>query len=261
MNGPVHSVWAENFETESRLFHHVAPRAKHVAVNVQYPGCVLAHSSGRSHHDLTAEERYDVVRANVALLKPLQVGIAVRTDDGQRYAWEFNLRGFDIASDQDARDPRSIAYLAGRGVDFSQLPRSGIDGFRLRWLLRDSGLLRTRPSWATFAGAYHVAYFVTIMRGEKLPDSLDVFMKMVRELLGTAVYDVKWLARELDRSCVGALSNVVEKLAVVPPGEEISKSTPAGTGSMLALLAFEALKENLGANSEYCHQLCGLQTI
>jgi hypothetical protein len=100
------------------------------------------------------------------------------------------------------------------------------------------------------------------MRGEKLPDSLDVFLKMVRELLGTAVYDVKWLARELDRSCVGALSNVVKKLAVVPPGEGISKSTPAGTGSMLALLAFDALKGKLGANADkYSDQLCGLQAI
>ncbi|KAM0856735.1 hypothetical protein ACQ4PT_048924 [Festuca glaucescens] len=225
------------------------------------PGCVVVHSSGRHHYDLTAEERYEVIWANVALLKPLQVGIAVRTVNGQRFAWEFNLRGFDIASDKDARDPRSIAYLAGCGVDFNRLPRAGIDGFKLRFLLRDSGLLRARPSWATFTGAYHVAYFMRLMYGENLPDSVDDFMKMAHQLFGP-LYDVKRLAREHDRSCVGSLSNVVKKLAVVPPGEGISKSKPAGTGSMLALLAFETLKQKLGANTEkYRHELCGLQAI
>jgi hypothetical protein len=35
----------------------------------------------------------------------------------------------------DAKDHRSIAYLMGRGVNFGRLPRAGIVGFRLRWLL------------------------------------------------------------------------------------------------------------------------------
>jgi CCR4-NOT transcription complex subunit 7/8 len=261
MDGAVRSVWAHNFAAESRVLHQVAPGARHVALDVQYPGCVVVHSSGRQHYDLTDEERYEVIRANVALLKPLQVGIAVRTVDGQRFAWEFNLRGFDIASEEDARDPTSIAYLADCGVDFNRLPQAGIDGFKLRFLLRDSGLLRARPSWATFTGAYHVAYFVRLMYGESLPDGVDDFMKMAHQLLGP-LYDVKRLAREHDRSCVGSLSNVVKKLAVVPPGEGISKSKPAGTGSMLALLAFETLKQKLGANMEKCrHELCGLQAI
>ncbi|KAM0906270.1 hypothetical protein ACQ4PT_016938 [Festuca glaucescens] len=259
MDGVIRSVWAENFDAESQVLHQVAPHAQHVALNVQYPGCVVVHSNGRHHRDLTAEERYEVIRANVAFLKPLQVGIAVLTVDGQRFAWEFNLRGFDV--DEDARDPKSIDYLADCGVDFNRLPRDGIDGSKLRCLLRDSGLLKARPSWATFTGAYHVAYFVTIMSGKKLPDSVDAFMEMVRELVGP-LYDVKRLAREHDGSCVGALSNVVKKLAVVPPGEEISKSKPAGTGSMLALLAFETLKEKLGTDTEkYRHELCGLQAI
>ncbi|XP_051201954.1 probable CCR4-associated factor 1 homolog 9 [Lolium perenne] len=262
MEVAVRSVWAENFKAESRLLHQIAPRARHVALNVQYPGCVLGHGNGRSHRDLTTDERYEVIRANVALLRPLQVGIAVCTDDGRRFAWEFNLRGFDVASPKHARDPKSVAYLANHGVDFSRLPRDGIDGFRLRWLLRDSGLIRARPSWATFTGAYHVAYFVTMMYGEKLPDSVDDFMKMARKLIGQQLYDVKQLAREHDRSCVGALSNVVEKLTIMPPREGICKSKPAGTGSMLALLAFETLKEKLGPKMEkYRHELCGLQAV
>jgi CCR4-NOT transcription complex subunit 7/8 len=261
MDGVIRSVWAENFNAESQVLHQVAPHAQNVALNVQYPGCVVVHSNGRHHRDLTTDEKYEVIRANVALLKPLQVGIAILTVDGQRFAWEFNLRGFDVESDDEARDPKSIAYLTDCGVDFNRLPRDGIDGCKLRCLLQDSGLLKARPSWATFTGAYHVAYFVTIMSGKKLPDSVDAFMEMVREFVGP-LYDVKRLAREHDGSCVGALSNVVKKLAVMPPGEEIPKSKPAGTGSMLALLAFETLKQKLGTNMEkYCHELCGLQAI
>ncbi|KAM3211794.1 hypothetical protein ACQJBY_065113 [Aegilops geniculata] len=256
----VRSVWADNFKAESAVFCQIAPHATHVALNVQYPGCVIRGDGRKSHYDMTAEERYQVVRANVALLKPLQVGLAIRTDDGGRFAWEFNLRGFDVASDLDARDPNSIAYLARCGVDFGRLPKSGIHGYELRWMLRDSGLLRAQASWATFAGAYHVGYFVTMMSGEKLPDDVDAFMEMVRQLLGPSVCDVKRLARQHDQRCVGALSHIVKQLGVVQPDEP--KPTPAGTGSTLALLAFETLKEKLGANAEkHRGQLCGLQAV
>ncbi|CAM0875460.1 unnamed protein product [Alopecurus aequalis] len=263
MDGAFRSVWADNFDAQSQfLLHQVAPHARHVALNVQYPGCVV-HGDGRNHHALTLQERYQVIRDNVNLLKPLQVGIAVCTDDGRRFTWEFNLAEFNIASDEDKKDHESIAYLTGCGVDFGRLPTAGIPAIRLRCLLRDSGLFRAPLSWATFSGAYHVAYFVSIMSGEKLPDGVDDFMRAVRELFGSScLYDVKLLAREYDRTCVGALSNVVKKLAVLPPQEGISKCKPAGTGSKLALVAFETLKQRLGANMEmYSHELYGIQTI
>uniref|UniRef100_A0ACD6AI52 Uncharacterized protein n=1 Tax=Avena sativa TaxID=4498 RepID=A0ACD6AI52_AVESA len=262
MDGAVRSVWANNFAAESAVFHQVAPRATHVALNIQYPGCVVR-GDGRKNYKLTAEERYQVIRANVALLRPLQVGIAIRTDDGRRFAWEFNLRGFDIASPHEARDPKSISYLVGCGVEFIRLRWAGIDGFRLRWLLRDSGLFRARPSWATFTGAYHVAYFVSMMFGETLPADVDTFMGMVRKLFGSlSVYDVKRLAREHDRSCVGSLVDIAKQLAVVLPNEGDWRSKPAERGSMLALLAFETLKQKLGANTEkYRDELCGIQAI
>uniref|UniRef100_A0ACD6AI47 Uncharacterized protein n=1 Tax=Avena sativa TaxID=4498 RepID=A0ACD6AI47_AVESA len=262
MDGAVRSVWAYNFAAESAVFHQVAPRATHVALNVQYPGCVVR-DDGRNHYKLTAEERYQIIRANVAMLRPLQVGIAIRTNDGRRFAWEFNLRGFDIASPHEARDPKSISYLAGCGVDFIRLSWAGIDGFRLRWLLRDSGLFRARASWATFAGAYHVAYFVSMMFGETLPADVDTFMGMVRKLFRSpSVYDVKRLAKEHDKKCVGSLVDIAKQLAVVLPNEGDWRSKPAGRGSMLALLAFETLKQKLGANTEkYRDELCGIQVI
>src|SRR4051812_42711638 len=78
----VRSVWADNFKAESIIFSEVAPHAIHVTLNVQYPGCVVRGDGQKRHYEMTAEQRYQVVRANVTRLKPLQVGLAVRTGDG-----------------------------------------------------------------------------------------------------------------------------------------------------------------------------------
>lgn len=81
----VHSVWHGNFDTESTRLLTIAPRAVHVTVSVQYPGCVVAQAGTggrRKYAQLTTEERYDMVKANFKELHPIQVGLAIRTDDG-----------------------------------------------------------------------------------------------------------------------------------------------------------------------------------
>ncbi|XP_006657026.2 probable CCR4-associated factor 1 homolog 9 [Oryza brachyantha] len=189
----VRAVWAENFAVESALFHAVAPLAAYAAINVQYPGCVV---TAPRYYDLTtAEQRYQVVRANADQLEPLQLGIAIRTSDGRTFAWEFNLNGFDLAAAaNNTCNPSSIAYLRRRGIDFNALPWSGVSTASLRSLLLSSGLLLARPFWATFAGAYHVAYFAKLLLGTNLPDDLATFEETVGglgALLGPNVYDVR----------------------------------------------------------------------
>ncbi|KAI4972120.1 hypothetical protein ZWY2020_003045 [Hordeum vulgare] len=75
-----------------------------------------------------------------------------------------------------------------------------------------------------------------MMPGERLPlpGDVDGSMKMVRQLLGPAMYDVKRLARKHDRRCVGALSYTVKQLGVLVKPDE-HESTPAGTPRLLAL--------------------------
>ncbi|XP_052159473.1 probable CCR4-associated factor 1 homolog 9 [Oryza glaberrima] len=208
MAAAVRSVWADNFAAESAILRAVAPRAVYAAINVQYPGCVVSASAAagdrRCYYDLTAEERYKVVRANADELKPLQLGLAVRTADGGRFAWEFNLNEFDLAADGDMCEPGSVDYLRRRGMDFNALPWSGVGAASLGRLLWSSGLLAARPSWATFAGAYHVAYFARILMlavavaggggaARRLPADVGGFEEMVRSLLGHHVYDVRLL--------------------------------------------------------------------
>ncbi|TVU09001.1 hypothetical protein EJB05_42435, partial [Eragrostis curvula] len=263
----VRSVWWDNFAAESAALSRVAPRAVHVAFNVQYPGCVVA-AHGRATHysSLTADESYGVVRANVNPLRPIQVGLAVRTDDGALHAWQFNLRDFDILTDAGVAghrcSPASVAYLASRGVDFYRLRYDGVDGYKLRWLLRDSGLIRACPEWATFAGAYHAAYLVKILTGERLPADLDAFMDLVQTKIGTQVYDVKLMAREHDQGYRGPLKVIAEQLGAVKTTEEAAApgKEVAGEAAVLALQAFEVLKNKMGdGRDKYRRQLCGIQ--
>jgi CCR4-NOT transcription complex subunit 7/8 len=256
-------VWKSNLGAVSADLRRVAPRATHVAFNVQYPGCVVHGDSKRHYSSLTAEERYAFVRKNVNPLQPLQVGLAVRTDDGELYAWEVNLCNFDILSDYYRRAPESIAYLASRGLDFYQLRYDGIPGYRLRWLLRDSGLIRACPEWTTFTGGYHVAYMVKLLTGEPLPPELDAFMYLVRDKIGTRIYDVKLLAREHDQGCRGPLKVVAKQLGAVNTEEQQQDGNGiAGAAAVLALQAFEVLKDEMGdGRDKYRRQLCGIQTF
>ncbi|XP_040381095.1 probable CCR4-associated factor 1 homolog 11 [Oryza brachyantha] len=262
MNGTgVRSVWDHNFKAVSDIVRSVARRARHVALTVQYPGCpfVVQNAGERKPYEkLTAEERYQEVRANVDALRPIQVGLAIRAGDGEPLVFEFNLRGFDINNPADLRDPKSIQYLEARGVEFSRLPRDGIESCRLRWLLWDSGLIRARPSWATFAGGYHVAYAVSILTGRELPASLDSFTERVASVFGRGIYDVKKISREHHPGHTGALTKLAERLGIVP-AEQVH-GVVAGAGAALALRVFETLKETVEASclQGQSLELCGL---
>ncbi|EAZ01230.1 hypothetical protein OsI_23258 [Oryza sativa Indica Group] len=267
----VRSVWADNFAAESAILRAVAPRAVYAAINVQYPGCVVSAAGGagdhRCYYDLTAEERYQVVRANADELKPLQLGLVVRTADGGRFAWEFNLNEFDLAADGDMCEPGSVDYLRHRGMDFNALPWSGVGAASLGRLLWSSGLLAARPSWATFAGAYHVAYFARILMlavavagtggggaARRLLADVGGFEEMVRSLLGHHVYDVRLLAGELR----GPLADVARQLGAAVPADAAAAGL-AGAGALMALQAFEALREQCRGVMPHRGLLCGIQ--
>ncbi|XP_048568393.1 putative CCR4-associated factor 1 homolog 4 [Triticum urartu] len=110
----------------------------------------LVHAAGEDLNSMTVAQQY-------ALLKPLQVGIAVCDHQGQQVGWEFNLRDFCRLA--DPHDQKALDYLADRGVDLDMLGA----------LLMGSGLIGAghgRPlSWITYAGAYHVAYLLKIVTG------------------------------------------------------------------------------------------------
>ncbi|KAL6906371.1 hypothetical protein ACP4OV_003972 [Aristida adscensionis] len=251
----VHEVWADNLTDKLRDLTLFARRVHYVAVKVHYPGVV--HGAGRSHHQTTPEERYAAVKADVDALKPIQLGLAVCTYDGELAAWEFNLRDFHPAA--DPHDARSVAYLAGRGLDFDRHREHGIAMADLATALDWSGLIgRPGMSWITQGGAYHAAYLLKVLRrGAPLPGDMAWFLEEVRGSIGD-VYDVARIAG--DCSMPVGLECIARTLDVAPP---LLSPQLAGGGSVLLVQAFITLKfvRCPGNLDRYRGLLKGLQVL
>ncbi|KXG38897.1 LOW QUALITY PROTEIN: hypothetical protein SORBI_3001G293900 [Sorghum bicolor] len=251
---PVHEVWADNFHDVEAAIGYFAAHARCVAVDVHYPGVVHGAADHHHLHDLvalTAEQRYATVKANVDALKPLQLGLAVVTDDGMVAAWEFNLSDFDPAV-----DPHAASSVSGRGLRCDDLRLRGIPVAKLTRALR----LISRPgvSWVTHTGAYHVAYLMKVVSGgNKLAGDVAGFMAAVRRSLGEDVYDVATMASDCRDMPVG-LEGIASRLGVAPP---LSMHPLAGAGSVLALGAFMKLRFHVfrGNVARYRGVLQGLQ--
>ncbi|CAL4915630.1 unnamed protein product [Urochloa decumbens] len=234
----VRAVWADTLDAARRDMGYFAAHARCVAVKVHYPGVVF-HAPVAGAGALAAEKHYATLKANTDALKPLQVGIAVCTDDGRVACWEFNLCDFDPAADQHAAG--SLAHLQSRGLCCLEHRLRGIPMAELTALLRRSGLLGNRPgvSWITHAGAYHLAYLMKVIGGGKpLPGDVAGFLASLRRSLGEDVYDVATMAADCPNLPVG-LEQIALSLRLPMP---LSAHSLAGAGSVLALEAFLKLK-------------------
>ncbi|TVU08988.1 hypothetical protein EJB05_42420, partial [Eragrostis curvula] len=239
---PVRQVWAHNLDTEMDAVLAFATRAVRVAVNVQYPGVVHGAGMQADPGALAPEKRYAFLKANVDALKPLQLGLAVATDDGRCLAWEFNLAGFD--RDADPHATRSVAYLAGRGMDLDAHRLRGVPAARLTMALHHCGLLR-RPglAWVTYAGAYHVAYLMKIVTGGRpLPGDVAGFVALVQRFLGGDVHDVARMAGNCPGLPIG-LERIAGALGLAPP---LGSAHLAGARAVVAMQVFFALGSGFG---------------
>ncbi|XP_039780750.1 probable CCR4-associated factor 1 homolog 11 [Panicum virgatum] len=238
---------------------YFAAHARCVAVKVHYPG-VIHGVIGQDLGALTAEKRYAALKANVDALKPLQVGLAVATDDGRFAAWEFNLSDFDPAADPHA--VQSLLHLGRRGLDCLEHRRRGVPVEELTRALRRSRLLSGRPgvSVVTHTGAYHLAYLMKVLSGgDPLPGDMAGFLGAVRRSLGEDVYDVARMAADC-RDMPGGLEHIAGRLRLAPP---LALHPLAGAGSVLALEAFIILRDHQfrGDVTRYRGVLHGLQTV
>ncbi|PVH32356.1 hypothetical protein PAHAL_9G380400 [Panicum hallii] len=254
---PVNAVWADNFDAVRRDMGYFAAHARCVAVKVHYPGVI---HGAQDLGALTAEKRYTVLKANVDALKPLQVGLAVATDDGRFAAWEFNLSDFD--PDADPHAVQSLLHLGRRGLNCLEHRLRGVPMEQLTRALRRSGLLSSRPgvSLVTHTGAYHLAYLMKVLNGgDPLPGDMAGFLGSVRRSLGEDVYDVARMAADCRDMPVG-LEHIAGRLRLAPP---LALHPLAGAGSVLALEAFITLRYHQfrGDVTRYKGVLHGLQTV
>jgi CCR4-NOT transcription complex subunit 7/8 len=239
----VRDVWAGNFNDELSKLSAVLPHYPWVCVDTEFPGVV--HDSDAPRYLRGPRESYALVKKNVDDLKLLQVGIALSGPAGRfPVAWQFNLRGFDLARHPYA--PASIALLRAQGMDFATMNEFGIapDDFAVGF--HRSGLACGQLTWTAFSGSYDFVYLAKVLTGgQPLPGTLDGFLALVRQLFGRNVLDVKHLAR-----CC-AMRGGLEQVAVALGVERTAgRAHCAGSDSLLTTDVLLAMLNRFFMNAD-----------
>jgi len=169
-----------------------------------------------------SDYHYQCLRCNVDLLKIIQLGITIFSDEGEspptsisaaelrldttqdetrKYAggmvqipitWQFN---FNFSLKEDMYSEASIQSLRDAGVNFERLETDGIDPFYFGSLLVSSGLVCDEDvHWMSFHGAYDFGYLTKILLLLPLPDDEFEFDKFMKKFF-PSIYDVKYLVK------------------------------------------------------------------
>ncbi|XP_066357899.1 probable CCR4-associated factor 1 homolog 9 [Miscanthus floridulus] len=258
------SVAAANFAAELDRIGSLLPRYPYVVVDTEYPGTVHHAPAGRRDSDLSPDERYALVKANVDELPIVQLGITLCDSHGNlpfvpdyRYgafgyhhggggggygerAWEVDFSDFDVSRDHHAA--QSVAFLRSQGVDFDTAARargvsSAAFGAKLAEVLQRVAGKNVELTWVAFGGAYDLAYLVKMIGGgQPLPETRQGFVERVRELLGGRVFDAKFMAENCGRADLRGvgLRSVAANLGAAMPAAADMQPWLAGTKSVTA---------------------------
>ncbi|KAG1354126.1 CCR4-associated factor 1-related protein [Cocos nucifera] len=261
----IRPVWAYNLDNEFFLIHVLLQQYRFVAIDTEFPGFI--YRSRRPHFLLSAEEFYDLLKSNVDHLHLIQVGLTLFDDNGNLpdlgtdgafcYAWEFNLRDFDIRSHRYA--PESINFLRSNGLDFDRLRTHGIDSGIFAQRLVASRLVGSGSNveWVTFSGAYDFGYLIKILMGQPLPERREDFMRLLTFFFGERLFDVKTIMRYC-HGLYGGLEQVARTLNVISAVGRPDHR--AGSNSILASQTFLEMKNRFFVNvdvSTHAGQLHG----
>ncbi|GJM90949.1 hypothetical protein PR202_ga07276 [Eleusine coracana subsp. coracana] len=272
------SVTAANFEAELDLIGSLLPMFSILVVDTEYPGAVHRPAAGRREGQLTADERYALVKANVDELPLVQLGLTLCDGRGNlprapgpdpltgrpvELAWEFNFSDFDMAADRHV--PSSVAFLQSQGIDFHLARTCGVAAaaFREKLLSVLPDAHRDQLTWAAFGGAYDFAYLVkTLGGGQPLPETREEFLYQVREMLGGRVFDAKYLAESCGRGDLRGvgLRGVATNLGV--PRHTPEPPCLAGPKSLTACRILTSIRrQGLYPDGGACHEgvIDGLQ--
>lgn len=183
--------------------------------DTEFPGVVARPMGGfRGKSDY----HYQCLRANVDLLKVIQIGIALFNEDGETpatrpnvadgevsgigrrnagqnqlpHAWQFN---FNFSLDDDMFNQQSIESLQQAGIDFNMLKREGIDPKTFASLLIPSGLtFFEEVKWISFHGGYDFGYLTKLLMCQPLSRDEFEFEKYMK-IFFPCTYDVKHLMK------------------------------------------------------------------
>lgn len=166
-----------------------------------------------------SDYHYQCLRCNVDLLKVIQLGITLFSEEGELppltsqsseldihtpgarrnggvaqipCTWQFN---FKFSLKDDMYSEPSIEALRQAGVDFNGLERDGIDPSEFGALLITSGLVCDEDvRWISFHGGYDFGYLTKLLICKALPDDEREFDMLVKKWF-PSIYDVKYLLK------------------------------------------------------------------
>ncbi|KAJ4754365.1 hypothetical protein LUZ62_088770 [Rhynchospora pubera] len=254
----IREVWHENLEAEFDLIRDIVDDFPFVAMDTEFPG-IVCRPVGTFKS--TADFNYATLKANVDMLKLIQLGLTFSDASGglptcgtgRGCVWQFNFREFDPSRDVFASD--SIELLRQSGIDLDRNRRRGVDARRFAELLMSSGVvLNDSVSWVTFHSGYDFGYLIKLLTCQNLPDTQAGFFGLIK-IYFPIVYDIKHLMKFCN-SLHGGLNKLAELLDV----ERVGICHQAGSDSLLTACAFRKLKESFfnGSTDKYSGVLYGL---
>jgi CCR4-NOT transcription complex subunit 7/8 len=254
----IREVWADNLEDEFELIRDIVDEYPYVAMDTEFPGVVVRPVGTFKNN---AEYQYQMLRANVDMLKLIQLGLTFSDENGvlprcgsrDSCVWQFNFREFNLREDVYAHD--SIELLKQSGIDFQQNEERGIDSQRFGELMMSSGIvLNENVHWITFHSGYDFGYLLKLLTCQNLPSVEDEFFNLLRTYFPT-LYDIKYLMKFCD-NLHGGLNRLAEVLDV----ERIGPCHQAGSDSLVTSRTFRKLKDGFfnGSTEKYAGVLYGL---
>ncbi|KAM3417567.1 hypothetical protein BST61_g5803 [Cercospora zeina] len=218
----IREVWRHNLDTEMHMLRQLIQRFPYVAMDAEFPG-IVARPIG-NFAGSKAEYHYQTLRCNVDILKPIQIGITLYTEEGQLppqqdsslsqqtgkfqgynhplanqnipCTWVFNF-AFNLEEDMYAES--SITMLQQAGVNFALHASQGIDHEAFGALLTTSGLCFNEDvHWLSFHSGYDFGYLIKLLSNDALPVDQATFFDLVKTFF-PKLWDIKFLLRHAQR--------------------------------------------------------------
>ena len=254
----IREVWEDNLEEEFELIRAIVDEYPYLAMDTEFPG-VIVRPVGTFKS--SADYHYQTLRANVNMLKIIQLGLTFSDESGslptcgtdQYCVWQFNFREFNLREDVYAQD--SIELLRQSGIDFRKNEERGIDSYRFGELLMSSGIVMNEGiHWVTFHSGYDFGYLLKLLTCQNLPVAESEFFDWLRVYFPT-IYDIKYLMKFCN-NLHGGLNRLAEILEV----ERFGSCHQAGSDSLLTSCTFRKLKDEFfnGCTEKYAGVLYGL---
>ncbi|KAI0516125.1 hypothetical protein KFK09_008797 [Dendrobium nobile] len=103
-----------NFFIESASFIQFSHRCRSLFVffDTEFPGCIYRHS--KHYTKLSSAERYCVLKLNIDVIRPIEIGLIVSDGGTTTATWQFKLSDFDLRSHHHV--PGSVALLESYGI-------------------------------------------------------------------------------------------------------------------------------------------------